>query len=88
MFARGGTLTTVDPTGSLDTTVVGITPAGVVARSYTDASSVQHGFVCCAFLLENLCRTLQEIANGQSDFRGVGFKREVPGVEETHRSLR
>jgi len=44
VWARG-IFTSIDPEGSLGSNVVGITPAGVIAGSYTDASSVQHGFV-------------------------------------------
>ena len=43
--ARDGTFTRVDPTGSIYTTVVGITPSGLVAGSYTDSRLVSHGFV-------------------------------------------
>jgi hypothetical protein len=43
--ARDGTFTTVDPLGSTHSTVVGITPKGVVAGSYADSNSMMHGFV-------------------------------------------
>lgn len=44
-LARGGTFTDVEPAGATGSAVVGITPAGVIAGSYVDSSSVQHGFV-------------------------------------------
>src|SRR5215472_8535985 len=38
--------------------------------------------------LEYLCRARQELTCGSSDLADVGFKGEVPGVEEAHRGLR
>ena len=37
--------------------------------------------------LEHSCRTRQELADRCGDFARVGFKSEMPGVEEANRSL-
>jgi hypothetical protein len=43
--AANGTITTFDPTGSVNTYPSSVNPAGVIAGSYLDASGASHGFL-------------------------------------------